>query len=73
MGTHATFEEQDRIAAANFSETATAAGVRRIVYLGRLGNPDHELSRHLRSRQETGDTLRAHHSQVIEFRASIEL
>lgn len=71
MGTHGNFEEQDRIAAANFSEAATAAGVKRIVYLGGLGNPDHELSKHLRSRQETGDALRAHHSQVIEFRASI--
>ena len=71
MGAHGNFEEQDRVAAANFSEAAAAAGVRRIVYLGGLGNPDHELSKHLRSRQETGDALRAHHSQVIEFRASI--
>lgn len=71
MGAHGNFEEQDLIAATNFAEAATAAGVRRIIYLGGLGNPDHELSKHLRSRQETGDALRAHHSQVIEFRASI--
>ena len=71
MGAHGNFEEQDLIAAKNFAEAATAAGVRRIIYLGGLGNPDHELSKHLRSRQETGDALRAHHSQVIEFRASI--
>jgi uncharacterized protein YbjT (DUF2867 family) len=71
MGAQGNFEEQDRIAATNFSEAATAAGVRRIVYLGGLGNPDQQLSKHLRSRQETGDALRAHHSQVIEFRASI--
>ena len=71
MGASGNFEEQDRIAASNFAEAATAAGVRRIVYLGGLGNPDHQLSKHLRSRQETGDALRAHHSQVIEFRASI--
>ncbi len=71
MGAHGNFEEQDRIAASNFAEAAAAAGVRRIIYLGGLGNPDHELSKHLRSRQETGDALRAHHSQVIEFRASI--
>lgn len=71
MGSQGNFEEQDRIAALNFAEAATAAGVRRIIYLGGLGNPDHELSKHLRSRQETGDVLRAHHSQVIEFRASI--
>ena len=71
MGAEGNFEEQDRIAASNFAEAATLAGVHRIIYLGGLGNPDHELSKHLRSRQETGDALRAHHAQVIEFRASI--
>ena len=71
MGAQGNFQEQDRTAALNFAEAAAAAGVRRIIYLGGLGNPDHELSKHLRSRQETGDALRAHHSQVIEFRASI--
>ena len=71
MGSEGNFEEQDRIAASNFAEAATLAGVHRIIYLGGLGNPDHELSKHLRSRQETGDALRAHHAQVIEFRASI--
>jgi uncharacterized protein YbjT (DUF2867 family) len=71
MGEDRDFESQDRIAAANFAQAATAAGVRRLVYLGGLGNPDEKLSKHLRSRQETGDVLRAYHSQVIEFRASI--
>jgi len=71
MGAERDFEQQDRIAATNFAQAATAAGVRRIVYLGGLGNPDQDLSKHLRSRQETGDVLRAHHSQVVEFRASI--
>lgn len=71
MGADRDFEEQDRIAAANFAQAAVVAGVRRIIYLGGLGNPDHTLSKHLRSRQETGDVLRAFHPQVIEFRASI--
>ena len=71
MGDDKDFEEQDRIAAENFATAAAGAGVRRIVYLGGLGNPDHHLSKHLRSRQETGDVLRMHHPQVIEFRASI--
>jgi len=71
MGASKDFESEDRIAATNFSQAAAAAGVRRIIYLGGLGNPDHELSKHLRSRQETGDILRGFHSQVIEFRASI--
>ncbi len=71
MGASKDFEDEDRVAATNFSQAAAAAGVRRIIYLGGLGNPDHELSKHLRSRQETGDILRAFHPQVIEFRASI--
>lgn len=71
MGDNRDFELQDRIAAANFATAATQAGVRRLIYLGGLGNPDEKLSKHLRSRQETGDFLRANHSQVIEFRASI--
>jgi len=71
MGATKDFETEDRIAATNFSQAATAAGVRRVIYLGGLGNPDQNLSKHLRSRQETGDVLRAHHSQVIEFRASM--
>ncbi|HET6424594.1 MAG TPA: SDR family oxidoreductase [Planctomycetaceae bacterium] len=71
MGDDRDFEAQDKLAAENFAKAATHAGVRRIVYLGGLGNPDEKLSKHLRSRQETGNILRAHHPQVIEFRASI--
>jgi uncharacterized protein YbjT (DUF2867 family) len=71
MGDDRDFESQDRIAATNFAKAAAAAGVERLVYLGGLGNPDEKLSKHLRSRQETGNILRAHHPQVIEFRASI--
>lgn len=71
MGDNRDFEAQDRLAAENFAQAAADAGVRRLIYLGGLGNPDEKLSKHLRSRQETGDVLRAHHAQVIEFRASI--
>lgn len=71
MGDGGDFESQDRIAAANFAQAATAAGVKRLIYLGGLGNPDESLSKHLRSRQETGDILRKNHGHVVEFRASI--
>ncbi|MEZ6153639.1 MAG: SDR family oxidoreductase [Pirellulaceae bacterium] len=71
MGSTADFEEQDRQAAQNFSAAAKTAGVRRIIYLGGLGNRDRNLSKHLRSRQETGDILRESGVQVIELRASI--
>jgi uncharacterized protein YbjT (DUF2867 family) len=71
MGADRDFEEADRRAAINFAQTASNAGIRRIVYLGGLINPKEELSKHLRSRQETGQLLRDFHPQVIEFRASI--
>lgn len=71
LGSTGDFEAQDREAAAHFAEAARVAGVRRIIYLGGLGNPEEALSQHLRSRQETGAQLRAHHPQVLEFRASI--
>jgi uncharacterized protein YbjT (DUF2867 family) len=71
MGAAQNFERDDRQGAANFAAAAKQAGVRRIIYLGALGNPKHALSAHLRSRQETGDMLRTSGVQVIEFRASI--
>jgi len=71
LGTKRDFEHEDRQAAANFAASARAAGVRRIIYLGGLGNPEHALSPHLRSRQETGQVLRSSGIPVIELRASI--
>jgi uncharacterized protein YbjT (DUF2867 family) len=67
------FEQQDRDAAFNFARAARAAGVRRIIYLGGLGESSEELSSHLKSRQETGEALRSAGVPVVEFRASIIL
>ena len=50
---------------------ACVAGVRRIVYLGGLGDSGEELSAHLRSRHEVGDLLRTSGVPVTEFRASV--
>ncbi len=71
MGASGDFERDDRQAAGSFAAAAKQAGVRRIIYLGGLGNPKHGLSQHLRSRQETGEVLRASGVPVIELRASI--
>jgi uncharacterized protein YbjT (DUF2867 family) len=71
LGAAAGFEELDRAAARNFAAAARHAGVRRIVYLGGLGEPGGTLSAHLRSRQETGDLLRAGGVPVVELRSSI--
>ena len=74
MAAGAAFEEQDRLAARNFGEAARAAGVRKIVYLGGLGEEVAGLSSHLRSRHETGEVLRtASGVPVVELRASIVL
>lgn len=71
MGTANDFEDEDRRGAENFAAAAARAGVRRIVYLGGLGDPDRGLSKHLRSRQEVGEILRSGNVPVVEFRASI--
>ena len=71
MSTSKDFEKDDREAAENFAGAAARAGVKRIVYLGGLGddsNPD--LSPHLRSRHEVGEILRKSGVETIEFRAS---
>jgi uncharacterized protein YbjT (DUF2867 family) len=67
----ADFAEKDIAAARNFGEAARNAGVKRIIYLGGLGNPSAQLSEHLRSRQNTGDVLRRSGVPVTEFRAAI--
>ena len=73
LGSTQDFAQQDRDAARNFARAARAAGVRRIIYLGGLGDASEELSSHLKSRQETGAALRSEGVPVIEFRASIIL
>jgi uncharacterized protein YbjT (DUF2867 family) len=71
MSGHTEFRERDREAANNFGRMAEAQGVARIIYLGGLGDPENNLSEHLESRQETGDTLRQFKTPVTEFRAGM--
>ena len=70
MSGGAGYGEVDRAGAAAFGAAARAAGVRRIVYLGGLGEGD-GLSRHLSSRQEVGHVLAASGVPTIELRAAI--
>ena len=68
------FARRDLEAATTFGAAAREAGVRRIVYVGGLGDASSpELSEHLKSRRQTGDALRASGVPVVEFRASIVL
>ena len=71
MGSSGKFEDEDRQAAQNFSDAARAAGVHRIIYLGGLGEDAHQLSAHLRSRQEVAHILRSSGIPTVELRASI--
>ncbi len=56
-GTGLSFEERDRLGARNFVDAAGEQGVKRIIYLGGLGNENDALSRHLRSRRQVGQVL----------------
>jgi uncharacterized protein YbjT (DUF2867 family) len=59
-------------AARVFAEAAEQASVQHIVYLGGLADPHAKnLAPHMRSRIETGETLRAGKVPVTEFRAGV--
>lgn len=51
------FAEADRKAARNMTSAAEQAGLKRVIYLGGLGDEKSGLSRHLRSRFEVGTIL----------------
>jgi uncharacterized protein YbjT (DUF2867 family) len=65
------FHQRDLIAASNFSNAAKMAGVNQIIYLGGLGDPETDLSEHLKSRQDTGHALAMAGVPVTEFRAAV--
>ena len=62
---------RERAIAENFRQAAEAAGVRRLVYLGGLGEDDSELSVHLRSRHDVGTVLAAGPIETVELRAAV--
>ncbi len=65
-GSDGDFAARDKAGAENFAAAASAAGVRRIVYLGGLG----EGSKHLASRHATAESLRKGDTPVCYFRAA---
>lgn len=65
-GSDGDFARHDHEGAEHFAAAAAAAGVRRIVYLGGLG----EGSEHLASRHATAEALRAGSVPVAYFRAA---
>ena len=65
------FREQDDRMAQAFGAAAKASGLKRIIYLGGLGDPDQIHSKHLISRQEVGSQLALAGVPVVEFRAAV--
>ena len=57
--------------AQNFVSAAEQAGLEHIIYLGGLADPEEKISYHMRSRIETGETLRRGKLLVTEFRAGV--
>ena len=69
IGENKIFAVRDRVAAKNFISAADKAGVRRVIYLGGLGETGDQLSKHLASRQEVGEILSSGRAQATELRA----
>lgn len=67
----ADFQERDAAAARAFARAAAAAGLRRIVYLGGLGDDSDDLSPHLRSRRQVEQLLGETGVPVTVLRAGI--
>ena len=71
MTDHRAFRARDRALAERFGGAARDAGVRRIAYLGGLGDPARVHSTHLVSRHEVGTVLGAGGVPVVELRAAV--
>ncbi|MCS7264638.1 MAG: SDR family oxidoreductase [Armatimonadetes bacterium] len=65
------FESRDAQIAEQFGRIAKQKRVKQIVYLGGLGDEREKLSRHLKSRHETGQRLRVGGVPVLEFRSAV--
>ncbi|HET9581522.1 MAG TPA: SDR family oxidoreductase [Gemmatimonadota bacterium] len=65
------FAERDATAARNFLAAAERQGVRRIIYLGGLGESDTDLSAHLASRHQVGEILASGSPLTTILRAAV--
>jgi uncharacterized protein YbjT (DUF2867 family) len=71
--TNRSFADHDREAAENFAQASERAGVKRIIYLGGLGEMGQSLSEHLKSRTEVGQILQSGTVPTTVLRAAIIL
>ena len=65
------YAEKDRIAAKNFMAAADAEGLKRVIYLGGLGETKDTLSEHLRSRAEIAKIISSGKPSATVLRAAI--
>lgn len=65
------FAERDRLAARNFVAAGDAAGLRRVIYLGGLGETGDHLSHHLASRLEVAEILQTGSFSTTFLRAAV--
>lgn len=65
------YADKDRKAAQNFVDAADRAGVKRIIYLGGLGEARDDLSEHLKSRMEIASILSSGRAAATFLRAAI--
>jgi uncharacterized protein YbjT (DUF2867 family) len=70
-GGRAGFERRDRDAAENFVAAANRANVRRVIYLGGLGETGDDLSEHLKSRLAVADILKKGTFATTFLRAAV--
>ncbi len=68
---HRNFSDADRKAAENMVAACAKAEVKRIIYLGGLGEQSDDLSAHLKSRAEVGKILQSGSVPVTVFRAAM--
>ncbi|MBC8552805.1 MAG: NAD(P)H-binding protein [Candidatus Brocadiales bacterium] len=65
------FARMDKNAAKNFIKSADEAGIKRVIYLGGLGETGKDLSEHLRSREEVAEILSSGKPLATVLRAAI--
>ncbi|MHC5108853.1 MAG: SDR family oxidoreductase [Planctomycetota bacterium] len=65
------YREHDRTLAETFASAAEATGVKRVIYLGGLGETGEDLSEHLRSRREVEKALASTSVPVTVLRAAM--
>jgi len=70
-GGRADFERRDREAAENFVAAADRANVRRVIYLGGLGETGDDLSEHLKSRLAVAEILKKGTFATTFLRAAV--